>query len=260
VSGIVVTADGKPAVNAFVTAFPDVGSNMSNQIEIPADAQGRFAFKRLQKATLSASATGGVRTTQPTKVKGGESNLVLRVQRTSPVTLRGRVIDNLGKPVSTASIMIFVQRGQFGMGMTQVETDADGRYEFEGLRVGDEYSLGINAARFGSLNVPVKLEADQTLAQQGDIILPHADSFVIGKVVDAGNKPVADLPVNVSGHTTPTQKTTTDANGKFAFTNIVEGETLSFWFTPNGEWIDGGKAEAGDVDARLIFKPPANKD
>jgi hypothetical protein len=82
------------------------------------------------------------------------------------------------------------------------------------------------------------------------IVLPRADSYVSGGVVDASGKPVAGVRVSVSFPPTQSSRRSagaqTDAQGRFRIDELVIGETA---------WLS---ASMGGQSARIPITPPAS--
>lgn len=140
VRGIVKTADGEPVKGR--EAIVMVGSFRATPLRV--DDQGRFDYqldRKLPSVTVEAmhlteSASGSATLAQEEVEQGAEMTIVL--DETS--TLRGRVIDTGGNPVSGINVWLRIRRGADDFRRLTYSvpsiTDEDGWYKFRGVERG----------------------------------------------------------------------------------------------------------------------------
>ena len=80
----------------------------------------------------------------------------------------------------------------------QVQTGQDGRYEFSGVPPGQYLLMGVAPPLFSSASLKASFELPDTRAcHQADFVIPY-DSRVIGSIVDAEGRPVANAHVEIT--------------------------------------------------------------
>jgi hypothetical protein len=95
--------------------------------------------------------------------------------------------------------------------------------------------------------------------EQAPLVLKRAASFVSGVVVDASGKPVADILINMNGHDTAQQSKRTDADGRFEFVDVVDGDAISLNAFKDGDQGPEIKVPAGSVDVTVPWKEVKKK-
>ena len=215
-SGIVLDAEGKPAVGADVR-FGPLASNLGvNRSRTTTDETGRFSVGGIAKAnpsdpssvpTFVAALHEGhsVALLQPAALEQGGPENVMRLERAAPLT--GRVVDGEGQPVSGARVWLRSER-EYERPYVMVGTppsweslfrefdegtDREGRFEFPG-RFKGPCSLKIQTREKPRRTMVVEVGADES---EVEVVLSDEalDKVVLeGRLVDASNgEPIAEF-------------------------------------------------------------------
>lgn len=214
--GIVLGAEGKPAVGADVR-FGPLASNLGvNRSRTTTDEAGRFSIAGIPGAKTTGRASvptfvaalhegHSVTLLQPAALEPGGPENVLRLERAAPLT--GRVVDGQGEPVSGARVWLRSEReyersyrmvgfpptwesifGEFAAG-----TDHDGRFDFP-QRFNGPCSLKIEGPEKPRRSMIVDVAADES---EIEVVLSEAalDKVVLeGRLVDASTgEPVEEF-------------------------------------------------------------------
>jgi hypothetical protein len=195
--------------------------------EIETDADGRFELPPVIAGVYSLEVFNsfyGHRRIAGEIVDHGEIDHHEILYRLAGV-IEGTLLDHDGAtPVAGAPVRLFHPM----LATYQVETDAAGRFRFEGVaphnyccRLETEVDDGL-VYRAGAVGAQVTRHG-QTVAVE--IVLP-VQGRVSGRVEQAGGAPVAGAVVTLAGGRYPHQRmqAQTDANGEFSFGNVLEGE------------------------------------
>lgn len=254
VSGRVVDPGGEPVPGALVSVVIDRRHHRAE-----ADQHGKFSFTDLkaggQALRITASVEEGLLTGQVTvDPKDANAEVVLRL--TDSAELAGRVVDERGKPIAEARVLLHVWSDErsYAVG-SRTRTDSDGRYQFMGLVPGRRCSVSASAAGYGRLRTRSTLLEDGDLRQLDDIVLPRADSFVAGRVTDVEGNPVTGVHVHCSGRGVSSRGAKTDSQGRFTIEGIPHVERLRLYARCNGYHDERGVARSGSSDANLTMTP-----
>jgi len=254
VSGRVVAPGGEPVPGALVTAVID---RRRHQVE--ADQHGKFSFAGLkaggQPFKIAASVEEGLLTGEVTvDPKDASTEIVIRL--TDSAELAGRVVDEHGRPIAKARVLLYVQSGErsYTTG-SRTQTDSDGRYQFMGLVPGRRCSVSASAAGYARGRTRSTLLEDGDLRQLDDIVLLKADSFVAGRVIDVQGNPVTGVRVHCSGRGVDSRGAKTDSQGRFRIEGIPNVEQLRLYARGNGYHDERGVARSGSTDVTLTMNP-----
>ncbi|HUW55240.1 MAG TPA: carboxypeptidase-like regulatory domain-containing protein [Planctomycetota bacterium] len=252
-SGKVTDEADKPVKDATVTiSLQGTGIRFGGQevqyLAAPTDAKGVYRFTRLLSGSYGIHSvvpprgTGLVPMPESWRAHGGvqvpsKQAEGLDFTLKPGCGIRGRVLDEAGKPVEGAEVSasraaaaidgpaVYERTGNFSDGIT---TDADGRYTLEGLSP-ETYQVSAagpeNSDLAPSHPVPgLRVEVGKTLACQ-DIVLVKGGTLE-GKVTGADGKPVPGVRVQY-GH----RMTETDEAGHCRFEGLPTG-TSDVWLIP----------------------------
>ena len=258
VTGRVVDEAGEPVPGAAVLCkrgpVPAVSLPVGSS-----DAAGRFTLADQGPETVIVSAMKGWLFSPEVAVTPGEQEgpavLTLSPKPAKPVTgVRVRVADQDGVPVLTARAM-------------QIE-GADGAYRARECPGADEDGTIVDTDLTDGLTYHLRLTADdcrprvtdQWVAEDGAIkdlgtvTLQRLRGKLSGVVVDAAGGPVAGARVCVSLDAYSVRTTTTDGQGRFCLTGLVEGEVCAF-VTAEGRAMAVGVAQTGEAPCRIVLEP-----
>jgi protocatechuate 3,4-dioxygenase beta subunit len=142
------------------------------------------------------------------------------------MTLIGKVIDVNGKGISAAKVAAVIHTGIDGPApVTEVLTDADGRYQIEPLPPGHFYMINTKAQGYGPGRTKIAaFDAAAGSVEAETMVLRAANLLVSGVVMDANGAGVEQAKVKGWGSGQPGRQTLTDAAGKFTIENICKGE------------------------------------
>jgi len=170
------------------------------------------------------------------------------------LTLLGRVEDVNGKPLSNASIRVFLWSGNSGSTLDEkpARTDAQGRFEFTALPTGRKYSLDASAKGYGSVNQSIAEATETNRAELEPCVLRVADRQLAGQVLDADEKPAARVNVYMRGQGQPNSSTRTDNDGRFRFDEVCEGSVQLSASARNA--YGGVGAEAGETNVVIQLR------
>jgi len=140
--------------------------------------------------------------------------------------IEGRVVDEAGRPVAESSVYATFERSAINQGCLSTdlqETDAEGRFVFEGLPAGTT-SLRVDAAEHYQLEpVSVELAAGETVG--GLELSVEAGASVSGRVLGPSREPVPDAWISAKGLL---EKTWSDANGWYRLSGLPPGPVTLF--------------------------------
>jgi beta-lactamase regulating signal transducer with metallopeptidase domain/5-hydroxyisourate hydrolase-like protein (transthyretin family) len=215
---VLAQADGKPLAGARVRlAWTDTDRDHFT------DAQGEVELRALTAETyhVEAAANGHAAEVQILNLGNGQP-AALEFKLPPGGSLEGRVRDENGRPLSGVGINPYGNERP-GHPLDYVETDAEGRYRFDYLPVGQTLQLLLRKREYLDERKEFRLDADKARAARLDVVLkkrPHGGS-VAGLVTDRQGKPVAGAEVvNRGGSSDEVRRAKTDAQGKFLLDNV----------------------------------------
>ena len=175
--------------------------------------------------------------------------------------LTGSAVDDVGKAIEGAIVGIVLQGSDWHAIIPPVgmETDAEGRFSFSALPMG--YKYGFYARRLHYR--PNRFEFDTDDAHDnhmdlGQIVLARGQFSVSGIVVDANDKPLANVWVYCTGKDQVGINSRTDVDGRFKADGIFEGQVdiIASIRGDDGRSLGGTvTAEAGATNVKVVLKP-----
>jgi len=237
INGRVVDDRGKPVAGARVVAtsasepLPVVDPRRDGVL---AGADGKFSIPAVAPGTWRLSATHGdfaPTTSEPVTVDGQNARSGVEIVLGAGGVVRGIVKDKAGKPVAAADVRVVAQGFVFWRARRQTFTDADGKFEVNGLarRAVDVVAQHDSGA---SAIVP----ADLAAKREHDVALTLDVSGAIdGTVVDQKGAPIGDAQViaepewsggtvdRVQWNVRGVQEAVTDQAGNFRFAGLPDG-------------------------------------
>jgi len=264
VEGVVVDESGKPVPGVPIRTSEDVMGFRPGGKPIMADAEGKFVLHglgaedvlALRARNERAVTDGGIIVT--VAEQHGPVRLVLAEK--AACRLKGRVVDDRGKPVAGAPVGInWNYRGVgrnanmgYGMGLEGGgKTDAEGRFQTGVLWPGDNYQVTVRAEGYGPAeSIRVTGKAGQ-VHDLGVVLVPRIGGKVQGAVVEEAGKPLSgvkvfslDAPQSVSA--------VTDKTGRFLLSGLFGGPVFVF-ARKEGYRFTMVRAETGTAEARIVL-------
>jgi Carboxypeptidase regulatory-like domain len=299
IRGRVIAGDtGQPLRRAFVTLTGSgVAGERPGMRTIATDTEGRFAFTRLPAGSYRLRAApgpyrgqylpiafGGKRASdsgQAIELAEGQRFAGADVSLPRGAAITGRVVDDLGEPVTRANV--YPSRPMPGSGRVQrtgsgATTDDLGRFRLYGLAPG-EYIITAEARGWGGPPVeepsegfavthfPSALdEAEAVRVRVGaadvgdlDIVLVRTRTFrVTGTIVDSRGAPVQPhgaqlIRANGAGSS---GSMSNDQSGRFTIRDVVPGEyrfvVRPVSMGPNGPQVPAGSREYANVPLTVV--------
>jgi protocatechuate 3,4-dioxygenase beta subunit len=253
VSGIVRQPDGQPAAGLRVRIVGGFGPGAG---DVKTDAGGKFELEWNQRGF------GQNDTTDCVLVRDADHNLAVAQdidEDTGPLdlklapglTLAGRAECD-GKPVTNATVSLIFHTGRRGMFLPgwSRSTDTPGRFEITAIPPGRKYGVSVTAPGYGQKSInDVDAPAEAGRMELDPFDLKLANLKLAGQVLDADDKPVVGVNVNLNGEGQPNGNTTTDSKGRFHF-QVCEGQVRLFANSQTGGFAQT-TAEAGDTNVVL---------
>ncbi|MDZ4858930.1 MAG: carboxypeptidase regulatory-like domain-containing protein [Candidatus Hydrogenedentes bacterium] len=145
IAGIVVDKEGKPLVDAYVTAMPQNPEAGQQAQQASSQEEGVFKVQGLAAGTYKLQVRPPRTWREPTLPAGNDIQLTQGENVTgvrlvcdfdTGMKLAGRVIDSTGKPIRDVSVNAHSRNGN-SSGYAQ--TDAEGKFEIVGLQAGTHW-------------------------------------------------------------------------------------------------------------------------
>ncbi len=152
--------------------------------------------------------------------------------------VKGRIVDQRGKPVSNVPVTIWWTRllvseksmkgTGIGSALDMVKTDPDGRFVSQALWPGDSYKVSVESRIFAKAETPdIKGTAGET-HDFGTISLVETSAHVAGRVVGSDGKPIAGAQVFNRGDSPRPVSTQTGPDGRFLLDGLYSGSRYAF--------------------------------
>jgi hypothetical protein len=231
ISGVVRRPDGQPAAGLEVQVVRGGGGNLLGTQDVT-DTDGRFegqwnlpGYVAMEQRLSDCLLIRDMERNLAVAVDIDEDTGPLDLRLTSALTLVGRA-ECGGKPVTNASAVLIFWTGDGGMHLSGLSVAANkpGRFEIPALPPGRRYGVVVSAPGYGPKSLPdLKISAGPGRQELEPVELKPANLQIAGQVVDADDKPVAGVRVNLQGEDQPTSFTRTDREGRFRFAQVCEG-------------------------------------
>ncbi len=272
IHGTVRTADNQPVTGASVRAhiIPIMGL-----IELPnhasTDEQGRFTLKGIpvneetEQLVIIAEHDNLHGRANWSKEQADAVEITLIPRPTAIIA--GQAIDEQGSPISHAGIGLSWEEGFAGTATTApdssvAESDSDGNFTVgptfsfgkSWLEVGGKYQIHATAAEYG------RTSSEWFTLQEGDhivpdLVLPKAEYFIAGQVVDWQGQPVGGATVFAEGTRTAVNGVS-DRDGRFNLKNIADSRIRVYAFHQGPDCSDtDAEFDANREDVRVILAP-----
>jgi hypothetical protein len=232
--GIAVDEAGKPVPGAEVQSLT-LCHGMPNEGSLIADAGGRFSIQGLdakQTLSLRARSATGVSNTQDVRPADVSAPVRLVLSPQNAVAVKGLCLDQSGRPVVGAEVSVsstwMLGPMGVGLGVGQVATDSDGRFNVAPLWPGFNYDATVSAdgfAKYRSMSITAKPGQSPDF---GKIVLVDQRGFVEGTVVDSAGRPIAGARVFTHREAAAALSATTDDAGRFRVQGLRPGRVFLF--------------------------------
>lgn len=250
ITGVVRDASGQAIPDLTLSVSPNWGRSEG---EVKTDANGRYEMAwdpqrfsgSMQTPCLVArDIERNLAVAQD--IEASTTTLDLRLE--TGLIVAGRVEDVNSKPLSNATIRLFLWSGNSGYQFDDkpFKTDAQGRFEITAMPPGRKYSLDATAKGYGSANESIQEDSETNRIELAPCVLKVADHKLAGEVVDAEDKPVARANVYLYGQGQPNGSVRTDDNGRFKFDEVCEGSVQISASIRSA--YGNARAEAGDTN------------
>jgi uncharacterized GH25 family protein len=259
-TGIVKRPDGKPAENVCIRIMPNQGIPG----DIKTDAGGQFSLTWNPEDTgwtdgvyflLAIDKKNNLAASESLDLEAKEITMTLQ----AGCRIKGRVLDEAGKPLKGAGAALTFWGGNWGTGLGDdtLKTDAEGRYEFTAIPAGQKFSVNINNVKGygsgGSRQFIAEPDSADNIITLEDIVLRAADRKLSGQAVDIEGKPLAKVRVNLNGSGQPNESVETDAKGNFKFENVCAGEAdIYASYNAGNQYMYGNVSTEGGAEGIKI--------
>ncbi len=225
----------------------------------------KFGFARMVRSNRGKRfavviAADGYARSKPVIVPNqrGPQAIVVDLEPAAPVTLRGSVVDDAGRPVADAKVGLSTSLNDqaaeepwryFDSHEKLPLTDANGKFEIVGILRNSRVAVYVNKPGYSGV------WSDRVATQKPDDIelpplrLSPATGELSGRVVDKQGRPVSDAVVSV--HDLGRIVTNTDAQGRFRLQKVPNKEIWLRVQAESGEWSQKITPDASDLNVKL---------
>jgi beta-lactamase regulating signal transducer with metallopeptidase domain/uncharacterized GH25 family protein len=190
--------------------------------------------------------------------KKGPQAIVIDLEPAAPVALRGRVVDDAGRPVADARIGLSILLNDqatdepwrfFNSQEKLPVTDVGGKFEIPGILRNSRVAVYINKPGYsGVWSDRVVTEKPDDIELPALRLLP-ATGELSGRVVDEQGRLVPDATVTV--HDLGSTVANTDAQGRFRLQKVPNREIWLRVQAESGEWSQKITPDAADLNVKL---------
>jgi len=172
-------------------------------------------------------------------------------------SISGRVVGRDGKPFAKAKVMVWIGADPYMTSiypdLTNVTTDATGRYTFDRVPVGPKCKVAVSAPGYANQQY-VWWAMEPFALKVSDFVMVPADQVISGVVVDETGKPVAGAVVDASGEGMDfrIKAATTDAAGKFEIKDLPKSRILLY--ARHADLGNFASVQAGDRNVKIALE------
>jgi protocatechuate 3,4-dioxygenase beta subunit len=262
-TGIVRDETGKPVAGVKLTT-----DHWQAQPYTMTGADGRFKFDTLPPGgNVLRVADPQWETVAPVKVSLPLKFVVIDLKSVLLTSVRGRVINQAGAPVAGASVNLTASFHHLSLRIEsqqkQLTTDANGHYEWFGVRPDAEILLGVSKPLHRLTKKPAVTIRREIMGINGkpipnpkatfevsDAVLQPLTRTLKGTVTDQAGAPLAGIQV-MAPEGNPKVLAITDAHGRWALAELPEGDFKLM----AADARRFGQVEATDADNLIVLKP-----
>ncbi|MBM3474160.1 MAG: hypothetical protein FJX75_12900 [Armatimonadetes bacterium] len=250
----VVDTSGRPVAEAAVRRGVDFAPEY---VAGKTDSKGQFVASKVGPGLIKFWADkGSLATATSRQVDGAKEKgpITLVLQPGVLCTLRAKVIDQDGKPVSAAEVYVHQTRGDARSSDRAGLTDAAGAFVKANARPGVTYALEFRAAHCSRYTTGQWTATPGAAHDFGAIRLQRRTGFVAGTVTDEAGTPLPGVIVLNAGGGPETVKVTTDDQGRFRLEGLESGSAWVVAQAANRP-LAGVRVEVGVGDVKLVLRP-----
>jgi protocatechuate 3,4-dioxygenase beta subunit len=207
ISGLVMDEDGKPMANVKVASGFGADENA-----VYSDSKGRFTLKHFPRGKSRVWAQKeGYSEEGNDDIQSGDTDVEITMVKNQPqsappagdAVVSGRVVDNDGKPVGGAVILLRevnkATNAQYYLQLSN--TDDNGKFEKDNVPADFDYTVAsIFNINGYYIDAPDNIKAHKAGENAStDIIVYKLDSSISGKVIDSVGKPASGVSIYVEG-------------------------------------------------------------
>ena len=258
--GVVTDAAGQPVAGAQMAVFPKnntqwtkTGTNGEYSLTWslqPWQAQNGGAYLVVRDMGHDLAAVEEL----------PEETTNLNVKLKPALTLAGAVKNAADAPMPGAQVGLWFKAGNSYSDVDEQmkPANSEGRYEIKCLPADGQYMVWASAKGYGKSQQQVPAESETNRVELSPFVLKLADRMIAGQVLNAEDKPVSGVNVNLNGDGQPDGNMTTDSKGRFHF-QVCEGQIRLFAYSQNGNGNAQATAEAGDTNVVMtLSSQPGN--
>ena len=260
IHGTVQRADNEPVAEASVRLAMGTGFSLHTQT----DERGQFRLNGIPRNIheVIVDAEHELLHGRGAWSKGQTDPVVITVAQRITATIVGQVIDESGNPIAHAGVGLGWEEGYDGRSTSSpiTETDSEGnftvgpKFHREWLEIGRVYQVYAKAANYG-ITSSEWFTLGEGARDVPDLVLPKAEYFIAGQVVDSQGHPISGALVNAEGSRTGVI-TFTDSEGKFHLKDITDSRVGVYaWHAGYLPSNPGAKFEANREDLQLVLPP-----
>jgi hypothetical protein len=249
VKGRTVDPQGRPVAGAEVYVERKEVRYSPGYVEAVSSADGSFSLPGVEKDSLLRVRKGKWSTAQALS-PGEQMTITLHPDALGSIRVAVKQPD--GSPIAGAMLRLTTDNGYIG----EKPASADGVGVFRSLAPDMRYTIRVRGKGFGAAQIQTKLEPGQHVAAE-PIVLPKADSFITGTLVNEQGEPVPEVTIRANAERSQPSAGRTDINGFFRIDNLVAGDTVSLDTTDSharGSASASG-TQAGATEIILTLKP-----
>lgn len=258
-AGTVKRPDGKPAQGVEIQMMPSSGMPQN----ITTDAKGQFTMNWNPEESnwtngefylVAIDKSNNLAKSEPIQSDARDLTVVLE----KACVVKGRVLNEQGKPMKGAQVQLTFWGGNWGTGFGEnIETNSAGEYEFAVVPSEHQFSININGSKgYGSdSSGQFHTEPDGQATTADDVILRVADQKLKGQTVDVEGKPLAEVRVYMNGDGQPNETVTSDKEGYFTFDHVCAGSVYvnANLSVANNYMYGRAQCQAGAEDVVLVL-------
>jgi|GEM_PF-2500563 len=274
VSGTVLNEAGKAVPAATVYSL---GPSRRGLGQIQTNQEGEFTIQRLYPgvtipvlARTEDAVTDGPLDIVPKDLKGP---IQLTVSKAKVCRVRGMVIDQSGRPIENAQVLIKWQK-RYKSNRSQISgvestlekrsTDAEGRFESTALWPGQMYRVEVRARGYSFAETEQIVGQPSQTYDFSTIRLVQINRSVAGRVLDSSGQPVENVRVFNSGDAPFPVNVQTDQDGRFQLDKLFGGPIYIFADKPGFRFSGTALTEKDDTVSITLLKkeetlPPTRK-